>query len=311
MKVVVTGGAGFVGSHVVDALVARGDEVIVIDHYKREKLRFENANSRIHKTSFGHEGVSEIFAQEKPDAVVHLAAQISVTASIVDPIHDVQNNILETLRLLSIAAETGCKRFVFVSSGGAIYGDHPVLPTPLLEDAYPLSPYGVAKFSIEHYLNAFREQHGLASIALRFANIYGPRQQLKSTGEGNVMAVYMGRMLQGQPVTIFGDGTATRDYLYVEDAVSAILAALDSSATGSVNVGTGIGISVQTVYDALMEIHGDRHPLNYEPFRKGEVFHSVIDPASAKAVLGWEAKVPFETGLRRMYEWFMSTFQNK
>lgn len=311
MKVVVTGGAGFVGSHVVDALVARGDEVIVIDHYKREKLRFENTKSRIHKTSFGHESVAQIFAEEKPEAVVHLAAQISVTASIIDPIHDAKNNILESLRLLSIAAQTRCKRFVFVSSGGAIYGDHPVLPTPLLEDAFPLSPYGVAKFSIEHYLNAFREQHGLASIALRFANIYGPRQQLKSTGEGNVMAVYMGRMLQGQPVTIFGDGTATRDYLYVEDAVSAILAALDSSATGSVNVGTGIGISVQTVYDTLMQIHGDRHPLNYEPFRKGEVSHSVIDPTSAKQLLNWEAKVSFEAGLRRMYDWFMSTFQNK
>jgi UDP-glucose 4-epimerase len=309
MKVVVTGGAGFVGSHVVDALVARGDEVLVIDHYKREKLRFENDKSRIHKTSFGHESVAEIFTTERPDAVVHLAAQISVTASIVDPIHDVQNNILESLRLLSIAAQTGCKRFVFVSSGGAIYGDHPVLPTPLLDDAFPLSPYGVAKFSIEHYLSAFREQHGLASIALRFANIYGPRQQLKATGEGNVMAVYMGRMLQGQPVTIFGDGTATRDYLYVDDAVAAILAALDSSATGAVNVGTGQGISVQTVYDTLMDIHGERHPLKYEPFRKGEVFHSVIDPASARELLGWEAKVSFEEGLRRMYEWFMGTFR--
>ncbi len=308
MKVVVTGGAGFVGSHVVDALVLRGDEVLVIDHYKREKLRFENAGSRIHKLSFGHETVEQIFADEKPDVVVHLAAQISVTASITDPIDDAQRNIIESLRLVRIAEMAGCKRFVFISSGGAIYGDHPVRPTPVLDDAFPLSPYGVAKFAFEHYLVGVAARSGMKTIALRFANIFGPRQQLKSSGEGNVMAVYLARILSGNPVTIFGDGSATRDYVYVRDAVSAILAAIDSDAEGIVNIGTGQGITVQTVYDTIMEIHGSQHPLLYEPFRKGEVLHSVIDPVTGYDVLGWKARVSFQQGMQEMYDWFMETF---
>ncbi|MEK9155160.1 MAG: NAD-dependent epimerase/dehydratase family protein [Patescibacteria group bacterium] len=308
MKIVVTGGAGFIGSHLVDELVRTGNEVLVIDHYQREKLRFENPSATIHKISFGHESLEQIFAAERPDAVVHLAAQISVTASIVDPLYDAQRNILESLRLVQIAAKAGCHRFIFVSSGGAIYGDHPVRPTPLLDDAYPLSPYGVAKFSFEHYLEGFKEQYGLKPISLRFANVFGPRQQLKSTGEGNVMAVYLARIIQGEPVVIFGDGSATRDYVYVRDAVSAIIAALASDVTGIVNIGTGIGISVQEVYDTIMDIHGDRHPLIYEPFRKGEVFHSVIDPATGRESLGWEAKVSFREGMEKMYAWFMEHF---
>ncbi|MEK7632984.1 MAG: NAD-dependent epimerase/dehydratase family protein [Patescibacteria group bacterium] len=308
MKIAVTGGAGFVGSHIVDALVLRGDEVIVIDHYKREKLRFENAGSRIHKLSFGHETVEQIFADEKPDVVVHLAAQISVTASITDPIDDAQRNIIESLKLVRIAEHAGCKRFVFISSGGAIYGDHPVRPTPLLDDAFPLSPYGVAKFSFEHYLAGSSARSGMKTIALRFANIFGPRQQLKSTGEGNVMAVYLSRMISGDPLVIFGDGTATRDYVYVRDAVDAILAAIDSTAEGMVNIGTGEGVSVQEVYDTIMDIHGSKHPMTYEPFRTGEVFHSVIDPTTGFEVLGWKAKVSFRQGMREMYDWFMETF---
>lgn len=308
MKVVVTGGAGFVGSHVVDALVLRGDEVIVIDHYKREKLRFENAGSKIHKLSFGHETVEQIFADERPDVVVHLAAQISVTASIIDPIDDAQRNIVESLRLVRAAETAGCKRFVFISSGGAIYGDHPVRPTPLLDDAFPLSPYGVAKFSFEHYLFGSSARSGMKSIALRFANIFGPRQQLKSTGEGNVMAVYLARMISGDPLVIFGDGTATRDYVYIRDAVDAILVAIDSSAEGMVNIGTGEGIPVQTVYDTIMEIHGSKHPMTYEPFRTGEVAHSVIDPTTGFEVLGWKSKVSFREGMQEMYDWFMGTF---
>ncbi len=308
MKVLVTGGAGFVGSHLVDALVLRGDEVIVIDHYKREKLRFENAGSRIHKLSFGHESVEQIFVEERPDVVVHLAAQISVTASIVDPIDDAQRNIIESLRLLQIAKKSGCKRFVFISSGGAIYGDHPVRPTPLDDDAFPLSPYGVAKFGFEHYLAGVGSDSGMKTIALRFANIFGPRQQLKSTGEGNVMAVYLARMIAGEPVVIFGDGTATRDYVYVRDAVDAIMAAIDSDAVGVVNISTGIGTPVQAVYDTIMEIHGEKHPLVYEPFRLGEVLHSVIDPSTGLQVLGWHAKVSFREGMEEMYQWFMETF---
>ncbi len=308
MKIVVTGGAGFIGSHLVDALVLRGDEVIVIDHYQREKLRFENGGSRIHKVSFGHESVEQIFAQERPEVVVHLAAQISVTASIIDPIDDAQRNIIASLKLLKIAERSRCKRFVFISSGGAIYGNHPVRPTPLVDDVFPLSPYGVAKFGFEQYLAGINPASGMSTIALRFANIFGPRQQRKSTGEGNVMATYLARMIAGEPVVIFGDGTATRDYVYVRDAVDAIIAAIDSDAMGKVNIGTGVGIPVQTVYDVIMDIHGEEHPLRYEPFRKGEVLHSVIDPSTGYTLLGWRAQVSFRQGMEEMYQWFMETF---
>jgi UDP-glucose 4-epimerase len=308
MKVVVTGGAGFIGSHVVDELVRTGHEVIVIDHYQREKLRFENSAAIVYRLSFGDESLEEIFQTERPDAVIHLAAQISVTASITDPLYDARHNIIESLRLVQIAAKTGCTRFVFISSGGAIYGDHPVRPTPLLDDAYPLSPYGVAKFSFEQYLQGFAERYGIRPIVLRFANVFGPRQQLKSTGEGNVMAIYLARIIHGEPVVIFGDGTATRDYVFIRDAVQAIVAALHSSATGIVNIGTGKGIPVQMVYDTIMDIHGSRHPLRYEPFRKGEVEHSVIDPSTGRELLGWEAKVSFREGMEEMYAWFMAHF---
>lgn len=311
MKVLVTGGAGFIGSHLVDALVLRGDEVVVIDHYKREKLRFENSSAKVYKASFGHESVKDIFLEEKPDVVVHLAAQISVTASITDPIADAETNILESLRLLRIAEAAGCKRFVFISSGGAIYGDHPVRPTPLLEDAYPLSPYGVAKFSFEHYLAGSSFRSGMKTMTLRLANVYGPRQQLKSTGEGNVMAVFLARMISGDPVVIFGDGSATRDCVYVRDVVAAIFSAIDSQKEGVVNIGTGIGISVREIYDTIMEIHGEEHPLLYEPFRKGEVFHSVIDPLTGLNMLGWNANVKFRDGMEEMYEWFMKTFRDR
>lgn len=310
MKVVVTGGAGFIGSHLVDALVERGDDVIVIDHYKREKLRFENHGARVHRVSFGHESVKQIFADERPEVVVHLAAQISVTASIIDPIDDAQRNIIESLKLLNIAERSGCKRFVFISSGGAIYGDHPVRPTPVIDDAFPLSPYGVAKFGFEHYLAGIKPGSGMRTIVLRFANIFGPRQQLKSTGEGNVMALYLARIITGEPVVIFGDGSATRDYVFVRDAVNAILAAMHGDAIGIVNIGTGVGTTVQEVYDTIMDIHGKKHPLRYEPLRKGEVLHSVIDPSTGYSMLGWRANVSFREGMEEMYAWFMQTFGN-
>jgi len=311
MKVLVTGGAGFVGSHLVDALVLRGDEVVVIDHYKREKLRFENPSAKVYKTSFGHESVKDIFLEERPDVVVHLAAQISVTASITDPIGDAETNIIESLRLLRTAEASSCKRFVFISSGGAIYGDHPVRPTPLLEDPYPLSPYGVAKFSFEHYLAGSSSRSVMKTMTLRLANVYGPRQQLKSTGEGNVMAVFLARMISGDPVVIFGDGSATRDCVYVRDVVDAIFAAIDSEKEGVVNIGTGIGTSVREIYNTIMEIHGEEHPFLCEPFRKGEVFHSVIDPSTGSNTLSWKANVKFRDGMQEMYEWFMKTFRDR
>ncbi len=308
MKILVTGGAGFVGSHLVDALVARGDEVIVVDHHKRDKVRYPNAGATYYNVDFADPAVDDILINEQPDAVVHLAAQISVTHSIAHPVDDAQKNIVDSLGFLSKAAQrAGVKRFVFASSGGAIYGDHAIRPTPLVHDTLPGTPYGIGKQMFEHYL----AQSGMAYVALRFANIYGPRQQVTSGGEeGSVIALFLNKLFAGEPLVIFGDGSATRDYLYVDDAVRAFIAALDSDYVGCVNVGTGVETSVQTLADTLLSIHASGgagsgsagHPVTHLPFRSGETMRSALAYNSAKEHIGWVPTVTFADGLRKAYD---------
>lgn len=310
MKVAVTGGAGFIGSHLVDALVALGHEVIVIDHYRREKIRYPNTKATVYKYDFRAPEVEEIVLRERPDAICHLAAQISVTRSIADPHKDASCNIIDSLHFLDVCRRAGVKKFVFSSSGGAIYGDHPVRPTPLLEDSIPGTPYGIGKQMFEFYLAQTWRQHGLPYVALRFANVYGPRQQASRAGEeGNVISVFLSRLLSGDPIIIFGDGTATRDYVYVGDAVRAFIAALETSYVGPVNVSTGAETTVRTLYDTVMRIHGGQHPVVHEPFRQGETLRSALSFDSAKEHLRWEPRMMLDEGLEETYRWFMQTFR--
>ncbi len=310
MKILVTGGEGFLGSHIVDALVARGDDVIAVDHHAREKVRYPNLGARMIYARFGDPVVRDVLINERPDAIVHVAAQISVTKSIRDPLYDAQTNVIDAVNLLSWAKEAGVPRIVFASSGGAIYGDHPVRPTPIIHNPSPLSPYGINKFGFEKYLEGSRVLGGPSAISLRFSNFYGPRQQIsKESGEGNVVTLFLNRILvTGQPITIFGAGDASRDYLYVDDAVSVILKGLASEVEGPVNISTGQAASIHELVDLLMEIHGQPHVLNYEPYRSGEVYHSVLDPESAERLLGWKAKIDLREGLRRTYNWYKETF---
>lgn len=310
MKIVVTGGEGFLGSHIVDALVARGDDVIAIDHHAREKMRFPNPGARMITSRFGDASIRELLLKEKPDAIVHVAAQISVSKSLKDPLADAQTNILDAVNLLTWAKEAGVKRFIFASSGGAIYGDHPVRPTPLLDNPEPLSPYGIGKLTFEKYLEASQSMGGPSAISLRFSNFYGPRQQISlETGEGNAVTLFLHRMLvSGEPITIFGEGDASRDYLFVDDAADAVLRAIESEVTGPVNVGTGKGASIHELVDILMEIHGQPHVLNYSPYRPGEVYHSIIDSSSAEQKLGWHPRTALKDGLRKTYDWYKATF---
>lgn len=310
MKILVTGGAGFVGSHVVDALVAQGHDVIVVDHHKREKVRYPNPSATLYKIDFRDPQVETILREEKPDAVCHLAAQISVTRSIVDPVKDAQCNIIDSLHFLDLCRVYGVKKIVFSSSGGAIYGDHPVRPTPLLEDAMPNTPYGIGKQMFEVYLEQMWRQHGVPYVSLRFANIFGPRQQASRSGEeGNVISIFLSRLLSGDPIVIYGDGLASRDYVFVEDAVRAFVAALTSPYVGPVNVSTSKETTVRELYDALMAIHGGGHPLVHEPYRHGETFRSALSYESARQHLGWEPTVSLDDGLARTYRWFMETFR--
>ena len=303
MTILVTGGAGFVGSHLVDRLISLGHRVIVVDHHQSNKQRFTHPEAVVYKMAIGDPSLAQVFEEEQPDVVFHLAAQISVTRSIDDPAYDAQRNIVDGLNILELAAATGVKRFIFASSGGAIYGDHPQRPTPEDMNAFPLSPYGIAKQSFEHYLRHYSEHRGVSGLALRFANIYGPRQQ-EVGGYAGVMPVFISRLLSDKPVTIFGDGSSTRDYVFVDDAVDAFVAAMNSDETGVMNISTGQEVSVLDLWHALRDIHGEEHEAEHAPARPGEVQRSHLSADKAKERLGWKAKTAIKDGLQKTYEWF-------
>lgn len=308
--ILITGGAGFLGSHLADRYAQKGDRVIIVDHHKREKLRFVPDQAEVHRLDFTDPHVREVIMTARPDVVFHLAAQISVTKSVIFPGEDAKRNVLASLRLLEWCKDAGVGKVVFASSGGAIYGDHPIRPTPLIENAEPLSPYGIGKQAFEHYLHGAATAHGISWAAVRFSNLYGPRQQVaKPIGEGNVISLFLDKLLvTGEPFTVFGDGTAGRDYLHVHDAAHILEKAAASGFSGLVNAGTGKEVTVNELVAELARIHGAEHPVTFAPNRPGEVYRSIIDPASAKELLGWEAVVPFSEGLKETYAWYKATF---
>lgn len=308
--ILITGGAGFLGSHLADLFAQRGDRVIIVDHHQKEKLRFLPTNAEVHRLDFTDPHVREVIMSAKPDVVFHLAAQISVTKSVIFPIEDAKRNVVASLRFLEWCKDAGVGKVVFASSGGAIYGDHPVRPTPLLHNAQPLSPYGVGKQAFEHYLHSAQASHNIPWVSVRFSNLYGPRQQVaKPIGEGNVISLFLDKLLvTKEPFTIFGDGTASRDYLHVSDAASVLARAAEVPFTGMVNAGSGTEVSVNELVEQLLRMHGTDHPFVYAPNRPGEVYKSVIDPQSAKEVLDWEAKKSFSEGLQETYAWYKATF---
>ncbi len=308
--ILITGGAGFLGSHLADAFVARGDRVIVVDHHKKEKLRFLPQSVEVHRLDFTDPHVREVLMEARPDVVFHLAAQISVTNSVLFPINDAKNNIVASVRFLEWCKNAGVGKIIFASSGGAIYGDHPVRPTPLLHDAQPLSPYGIGKQTFEHYLQSAAKTEGVSCISLRFSNLYGARQQVaKPMGEGNVISLFLDKLLvTGEPFTIFGDGSAGRDFLHVGDAVEALVQAAQSSLSGTINVGSGQEVTVRELVDELLKIHGKEHPFVFASERAGEVYKSVLDPSSAQELLGWKMRTSFQDGLQKTYDWYKATF---
>ena len=307
MKIVVTGGAGFIGSHLVDRLVMEDHDVIVVDHHRRNKLRFPNSNSRVYKMRFGDPELANMFEQESPDAVFHLAAQISVTHSVSNPVYDAQTNVIDALQLLQHAKRTGVEKFIFVSSGGAIYGDQELLPTPELMNAQPISPYGVNKQAFEHYLDAFGQVSDTSASVLRFANVYGPRQQLTG-GEGGVIPLFLNKIFSKEEAIIFGDGSSTRDYVYVEDAVDAFMLALQKDLGVPINISTGAETSIQELWDILSDIHIGETKKVHEPDRPGEILRSCLDSSKCREVLGWEPATTLEQGLRQTYDWFKKTY---
>jgi UDP-glucose 4-epimerase len=302
MKALVTGGAGFIGSNLVDALLARGDEVTVVDNLatgKRENLEAALGNGAALEDVDIREGdaVGEVVGRTRPDVIFHLAAQIDVRKSVADPAADARINVEGTANMLSAAQAHGVPRFVNTSTGGAIYGEGRQLPAPEDHPVAPEAPYGLSKFCAEQYCEIFTRLHGLSTVSLRYGNVYGPRQD--PLGEAGVIAIFCGRILDGGTATIFGDGKQTRDYVYVDDVVDANLRAAGSDATGPINIGLGQERSVLDIVDVLKQHAPNGFEPEHAPERPGEVQHNALDPSRAREELGWEAQVELDEGLKR------------
>ena len=301
MKVVVTGGAGFIGSHVVDALIARGDEVTVIDNLSSGSTANLNPRADFAKLDIRSDDAGALIRSLRPEGVCHLAAQVSVPASLRDPLADADNNVMGSLRLLVAASEVG-SRFVFSSSGGAIYGEPREVPTPETAQPTPTTPYGIGKLAVEHYLRGFGLQHGMEYAALRYANVYGPRQN--ALGEAGVVAVFCLGVMGMREFRIHGSGADTRDYVYVDDVARANLLALDGERTGHYNIGTGRETDVNALYGLVAESFGSRAPAPHGPPRFGDVHRSAIDVRLAASELGWRPAVSLADGIARTADWF-------
>jgi UDP-glucose 4-epimerase len=306
MKALVTGGGGFIGSHLVDALLDRGDEVAVVDDFSSGlEANLAGAVERgatVHRADIRDAArMNELFAAERPDVVFHLAAQIDVRVSVADPALDARTNVEGTVNLLSAAHANGARRFVFASTGGAIYGETDDVPTPETVDPAPMAPYGTSKLCAEQYLGLYSRLHGLSTVAMRFGNVYGPRQD--PHGEAGVIAIFCGRLRTGARPTIYGTGNQTRDYIYVGDVVSGLIKAGDLDVTGAVNLGTEEETSVLRLVELLGEHASDgAFDPQFEDVRLGEIDRSCLAAARARDALGWESQVAIAEGLRLTYE---------
>jgi UDP-glucose 4-epimerase len=302
VRILVTGGAGFIGSHVAEHLLDRGHEVAVVDDLssgKRENVP-EGVELYVHDI---RSGCAEVFEEFQPEALSHQAAQMDVRRSVREAAFDADVNILGTIRLLQSCIEHGVKKVVFASSGGAIYGEQEEYPAPEEHPAYPLSPYGVSKLAAERYLHFYSVQYAISYAALRYANVYGPRQDPHR--EAGVVAFFCGNLAAHRPSTINGSGEQTRDYVYVGDVARANVLALENGAlNGAYNIGTGIETSVNELYERMCRLSGRDLPPSYGPKKPGEQARSSVDPSKAARPLDWHAEVDLDKGLKETLRFF-------
>jgi len=303
LKILVTGGAGFIGSHLVDALVERGDEVLVIDDLSTGDRGNLNTEARFFELDIRDPAAADLIRAERPQAISHHAAQMSVSRSVAEPVFDADVNVMGSLNIALAAIDAG-SRVVFSSTGGALYGAAAVIPTPETAPAWPVSPYGISKLSFEHYLFGFHGTRGLSYTALRYANVYGPRQN--PHGEAGVVAIFCEGPLGKRPFKIHGAGTDTRDYIYVHDVVRANLLALDSSVCDHYNVGTGRQADTNTIYRLLAERMAKPLVVEHGPDRPGDLKASALDSGKIGRELGWKAEVSLEDGVGRTVDWFLA-----
>ncbi|MBV9454971.1 MAG: SDR family oxidoreductase [Rubrobacter sp.] len=305
MRILLTGGAGFIGSHIAEHLLARGHEVAIVDDLSSGERENIPADARFYEADI-RSGCTWVFEEFKPEALSHQAAQMDVRRSVREPYFDADVNVLGSIRLLeNCVRHQGVGKVVFASTGGAIYGEQKEFPATEDHPQYPSSPYGVSKLAVERYLHFYRLQYGLPYLALRYANVYGPRQD--PHGEAGVVAIFAGNLAANRSSTINGTGEQTRDYVYVEDVVRANVLALENeSPSGAYNVGTGIETSVNQLYELLRTMSGRELPPRYGPAKPGEQARSSIDPACAARILGWRPEVKLVAGLENTLRFFGS-----
>jgi UDP-glucose 4-epimerase len=302
MNILVTGGAGFIASHVADALIAEGHAVVVVDNLTSGRRQNVNPAAVFYPTDIRSAEIGGIMKRHAIDAVIHHAAQMDIRKSVADPCYDASVNILGSLNLLESCRQTGVKRFMFASTGGAVYGEQERFPADESHPTNPMSPYGIAKLAVEKYLWYYHRIHGLHYNALRYANVYGPRQNPE--GEAGVIAIFASRMFAGEQPVINGPGTQTRDYVYVGDVVRANLAVLRHDQAGAFNVGTGVETDVNRLFHLIREYTGSKCREIHGPAKQGEQERSVLDTGKIQRVLGWRQKVSLEEGLRLTVESF-------
>ena len=302
MKVLVTGGAGFIGSHLVDRLVMEGHEAVVVDNLATGKRRNINRAARFYKMDIQSWRLERVFRNERPNVVMHLAAQMDVRKSVEDPMFDAQVNVLGTLNVLQQAVRHGARKVIFSSSGGAIYGEQEIYPAPEIHVTKPLSPYGLSKLCGEQYLSYYQRVSGLQAVSLRYANVYGPRQDPE--GEAGVVAIFIQKMLNNEQAVINGNGRQTRDFVFVDDVVEANLVMMGQDTQGTYNVGTGVETSINDLFRILVQHTGSTSKEIHGPAKKGEQARSVIDNTKLRHEVSWEPKADLSDGLKKTVEYF-------
>lgn len=305
MNILVTGGAGFIGSHVADAFIAEGHNVIIIDDFSSGRKENVNPKAKVYAMDIQHPDVEKIFRDEKIDVMCHHAAQMDVRKSVADPKFDASVNVLGFLNLMEAGRKYGLKKVIFASTGGAIYGEQDYFPADEQHPTRPLSPYGITKLVTEKYLFFYKEVYGIQYVVLRYANIYGPRQN--PHGEAGVVAIFTSKMLKGEQPVINGDGKQTRDYVFVGDVVRANLLALQYNGSNIYNIGTGIETDVNQLFKILKAHTGSSCNEVHAPAKAGEQMRSVISSKKIHEELGWAPTVTLEEGLKRTVEFFQST----
>jgi UDP-glucose 4-epimerase len=310
MKILVTGGAGFIASHLCDRLVALGQRVSIVDNLSTGKRQNLPEAATFYEVDIRDKALDAVFEQEKPDVVIHHAAHANVTESVRNPGHDAAVNVGGSLNLLECCVKHDVDRFIYASTGGALYGEACYIPADEIHPIDPVSPYGVSKHAVEQYLYAYRQNHGLEYVVLRYPNVYGPRQD--PHGEAGVVAIFAMQLLAGHQPVVFGDGSKTRDYCYVSDIVDANILALSSEGSASVfNLGRGIEVTDLEVFESVQEAVGsDITPL-FAAVRPGEVEHIALDASKAERELGWKWKVDLIEGIAEAVKYYRAETERK